>query len=179
LHVPFCSGAFHFVVQEPLLSGVTLAVCQQLDGLRGVFDKHGGRDTAVDQYSKFGLLLVVLIAQERGPWKLQHTVAPIACSLLVPVLSFGLGRRSPAFNWRSFLVGSMILALAIIFFARGLDEVNDYLRVNHALWHVCVGLSAYHLWASVPRHAALLFQSSRQEARKEDRKLSSLSLKLP
>jgi len=161
------------------LSGVTLAVCQKRDGLRDVFDNHGGRDTAVDQYSKFGLLLVVLIAQERGPWKLQHTVAPIACSLLVPVLSFGLGRRSPAFNWRSFLVGSGILALAIIFFARGLDEVNDYLRVNHALWHVCVGLSAYHLWASVPRHAALLFQSSRREARKEDRISSLLSLKLP
>mmetsp|Transcript_29042 Transcript_29042/g.69302 ORF Transcript_29042/g.69302 Transcript_29042/m.69302 type:complete len:245 (+) Transcript_29042:39-773(+) len=122
------------------------------------------RDVAKDQYTKFSFLALVLILQERGPWELKHTVWPIVLSLFVPLISHGSVRRRPDFNYRTFVTGLGILSLAFVFFAHGLDDNNDYLRFSHALWHVFVGVSAFYLWASVPRHAVLL---SRQEKEKE------------
>lgn len=72
-------------------------------------------------------------AQEAGPWRLSHTVVPIAV-FAAPLLVWrprlgGAGRA-----WTLAMIGS--LAVAVLAFAKGLDDERDYLRMWHGLWHV-------------------------------------------
>jgi predicted membrane channel-forming protein YqfA (hemolysin III family) len=43
--------------------------------------------------------------------------------------------------------GACFIVVAFFFFARGLDEDNDYLRLNHGLWHVFSSI-AFHFFLS-------------------------------
>ena len=36
--------------------------------------------------------------------------------------------------------------IGIIFFSRALDEFKDYLRINHGIWHLLIGLSSFNTW---------------------------------
>ena len=31
-------------------------------------------------------------------------------------------------------------------FIRGLDDLNDYIRIYHTLWHIFIGIAFYYLW---------------------------------
>ena len=31
-------------------------------------------------------------------------------------------------------------------FVRGLDDLNDYIRIYHTLWHLFIGIAFYYLW---------------------------------
>ena len=31
-------------------------------------------------------------------------------------------------------------------FIRGLDDLNDYIRIYHTLWHIFIGTAFYYLW---------------------------------
>ena len=37
------------------------------------------------------------------------------------------------------------MVISLIFFYKGLDDLNDYLRIWHSLWHVFIGLTSFHL----------------------------------
>jgi predicted membrane channel-forming protein YqfA (hemolysin III family) len=47
---------------------------------------------------------------------------------------------------KPFYIGLAFMAIALFFFVRGLDDDNDYLRFNHGLWHLFVGISFYFLY---------------------------------
>jgi predicted membrane channel-forming protein YqfA (hemolysin III family) len=49
----------------------------------------------------------------------------------------------PNYNKTMFNKGRIILAFAIFFFILGTDEMSDYLRFNHGMWHLCIGFSGY------------------------------------
>lgn len=49
----------------------------------------------------------------------------------------------PKYNRSMFNKGRIILLFAIFFFIMGTDEMSDYLRFNHGMWHFCIGLSGY------------------------------------
>ena len=102
------------------------------------------------ELSQFGLTLLV---QERAPWDLINTLAPIvlwsvAC-LLKHVAAYFIYGDVPNFDWRSFKIGWSIMLLASVFFALGLDDANDYLRLYHSAWHLCVTVASYWLWTIV------------------------------
>ena len=92
---------------------------------------------------------LTLFCQELGPWKIECTIIPILfcalCLLWNVCLIWPQLERRSHFNhlWRR---GFVLMALALIFFYRGLDEDNDYLRINHGLWHLCIGFSVYYYY---------------------------------
>ncbi len=48
---------------------------------------------------------------------------------------------------KSFHKGVAFLILSLVFFARGLDEDHDYLRISHGLWH-CFGATSFYFMFS-------------------------------
>mmetsp|Transcript_40461 Transcript_40461/g.63159 ORF Transcript_40461/g.63159 Transcript_40461/m.63159 type:complete len:88 (+) Transcript_40461:831-1094(+) len=72
--------------------------------------------------------------------------------LLCPLLF----RRKHEYNWRNFWIGLALMFVSFVFFARGLDDRNDYLRINHVIWHILIAASSFFLWRSVLRHLAKL-----------------------
>ena len=38
-----------------------------------------------------------------------------------------------------------LMCISLIFFYKGLDDLNDYLRIWHGLWHVFIGLTSFYL----------------------------------
>jgi hypothetical protein len=45
-------------------------------------------------------------------------------------------------------IGFILAVVAFYFFKQGLDEDNDYLRLNHGMWHLLIGLSSYFVVSS-------------------------------
>ncbi len=84
----------------------------------------------------------VIFCQEKAPWQVLYTVLPI---LLMATYSFVQLWRTPAryrprFNRKKLLGGLLFVLLGLIFFVRGLDDDNDYLKMNHGLWHSLAGI---------------------------------------
>lgn len=101
------------------------------------------------------------------------TVAPVVISSLVAVAAVWWHRRpsQPLFavrlghwEYRSYLG---LVAVALIFFALGLDEEKDYMRIYHGLWHFLAGLGGYLLSRANERGLAEIAASeSAAEARR-------------
>lgn len=78
------------------------------------------------------------------------TVLPIVAWTLALVVSYVVRGRRPRFN-RKIYIGLGLLTVAFAFFARGLDEDNDYLRLNHGLWHLFSSLAFYNFFHCLDR----------------------------
>jgi predicted membrane channel-forming protein YqfA (hemolysin III family) len=48
------------------------------------------------------------------------------------------GRLSKYVNYLALKKGIIYIIPAFFFFARGLNEHEDYLRINHGLWHIFI-----------------------------------------
>lgn len=102
-------------------------------------------------------LFLALIFQKKDPWDLSNTIIPIAIiSMMTLYQMFKLGLPKYYFNPLS--QGLVLLVLALAMFIKGLDDLNDYLRIYHSLWHVLIGLSTYYLW-QIQKHT--IFPMSR------------------
>lgn len=111
-------------------------------------------------------LVLTLWMQERGPWKLENTFIPIL--LAVPVGLFFLWKTPhlyrPQYSFFYFSMGWIITVIGVYFFVIGLDDKNDYLRINHGLWHTFASLAAYCFI-----NAKLPFEEIYQQAKKEEK----------
>lgn len=89
------------------------------------------------------LLCITLWFQERSPWAVSHTLIPILITCVIS-LSYAFFIRSsrPRYNGNA-AIGAVLLGIGFIFFALGLDDEHDWLRLYHGLWHSFAGLSAY------------------------------------
>eukprot|EP00386_Alphamonas_edax_P012234 GDKI01038287.1.p1 GENE.GDKI01038287.1~~GDKI01038287.1.p1 ORF type:complete len:261 (-),score=35.41 GDKI01038287.1:336-1118(-) len=89
---------------------------------------------------------VIVIAQIMKPWDVRYTIGPLLAAALFSLCHFiYLARKDkrPKFDtWQS-VMALLSLCGAIFFFIRGLDDHNDWLRLNHGMWHVFVSLFAY------------------------------------
>eukprot|EP00930_Biecheleria_cincta_P005788 TRINITY_DN106746_c0_g1_i1.p1 TRINITY_DN106746_c0_g1~~TRINITY_DN106746_c0_g1_i1.p1 ORF type:complete len:214 (+),score=25.30 TRINITY_DN106746_c0_g1_i1:94-735(+) len=94
---------------------------------------------------------IAVTAQLMSPWNIQFTVVPILIALVYVLISIAIARRLPVVDGRAGLKALAILAVAVFFFVKGLDEKKDWLRLYHGGWHVCVGpFFCYALVASRP-----------------------------
>ena len=111
---------------------------------------HYPRLRAFFELFQFGITLLI---QERAPWNLENTLIPILFWLIACVLKhigcYLIYGMTPNYQWRTFKIGWTIMLFASIFFALGLDDENDYLRIYHSAWHLCVTISSYWLWQIV------------------------------
>ena len=85
----------------------------------------------------------LLFIQQRGPWELINTVLPIVLDFLYAfILIFKYGK--PNYNKSTLQKACLFMLIALIFFYKGLDDLNDYLRIWHALWHFFVGITSFY-----------------------------------
>ena len=75
---------------------------------------------------------------------------PIIIYFAAFILKLTFGRR-PRFNSYFLKRGGGMLLIAIFFFIRGLDENQDYLRINHGMWHCLAGTSSFFIWQSIDK----------------------------
>ncbi len=126
------------------------------------FESH----TKTVELIKVLFLVLTLWMQERGPWKLQNTFIPILLS--VPVALFFLWKTPhwyrPQYSFFYFSMGWVITVIGVYFFVIGLDDKNDYLRMNHGLWHTFASLAAFCFL-----NAKLPFEDVYLQAKKEEK----------
>ena len=85
----------------------------------------------------------LLFIQQRGPWELINTVLPIVLDFLYAfILIFKYGK--PTYNKSTLQKACLFMLIALIFFYKGLDDLNDYLRIWHSLWHFFVGITSFY-----------------------------------
>ncbi|GAM23954.1 hypothetical protein SAMD00019534_071290, partial [Acytostelium subglobosum LB1] len=98
-------------------------------------------------------LVFTLYCQMRDPWNLLFTILPILLSVFLLVCTHIYKRRVPEWlKTRHFMYGVGTLLVAAFFFARGLDDENDYLRINHGIWHLLVGFAFWFIFQSRSKH---------------------------
>ncbi|KAN0011855.1 hypothetical protein ACTFIU_007426 [Dictyostelium citrinum] len=98
---------------------------------------------------RWTFLVMTLYCQERAPWQIEFTIIPIVSALILLIIRHSLRRKIP--DWiktKFFLYGFGFFGVAAFFFARGLDDNNDYLRINHGIWHFFIGISFYFIFLS-------------------------------
>ena len=85
----------------------------------------------------------LLFIQQRGPWELINTILPLIIDFS---FAFFLMIRygKPSFNKSTLQKSCLFMLISLIFFYKGLDDLNDYLRIWHALWHFFVGLTSFY-----------------------------------
>lgn len=101
------------------------------------------------QLNLFGLF-IVMIMQANHPWELYNTIYPIMFYTVLLMFKVLFIRRS-RLNTRYFLKGVFFMVFAVFFFARGLNDDNDVLRLSHGLWHLFGGISSFYLWQSIDK----------------------------
>ncbi|CAK4685150.1 hypothetical protein LEN26_011911 [Aphanomyces euteiches] len=98
------------------------------------------------QYGAFGH---ILIAQEKDPWNPVYTVAPILLSLGA-VVAVNFVRGMPNYDKTAFAQGFLAMFVAVLCFARGLDDATDPFRFFHGCWHACVSLAMNYFFRTLP-----------------------------
>jgi hypothetical protein len=100
-----------------------------------------------DEFVKWICMVVTLFCQEKGPWKIEYTIIPIVFATMIAIGRWILVPEiRPVIEKSKIWLGLFLTAVAIFFFVRGLDDDNDYMRINHMLWHlfIALALSAFH-----------------------------------
>ena len=90
--------------------------------------------------------IFILIIQKRGPWDLTNTIIPIIlCGIYViyHIIRYGF---PDYYNRTQLIKGIIFFGIGLVMFIRGLDDLNDYIRIYHTLWHLFIGIAFYYLW---------------------------------
>ncbi|EGC32626.1 hypothetical protein DICPUDRAFT_38112 [Dictyostelium purpureum] len=98
---------------------------------------------------RWTFLVFTLYCQERAPWEIIFTVIPIVSTLVLLIIRHVLKQKVPEWiKTKHFLYGIGFFFVAAFFFVRGLDDDNDYLRINHGIWHFFIGVAFYFIFLS-------------------------------
>jgi len=85
----------------------------------------------------------LLFIQQRGPWVLFNTIFPIVIDFLFSFLLIFLYGK-PIYNKSTLQKACLFMLISLFFFYKGLDDLNDYLRIWHALWHFFIGITSFY-----------------------------------
>ena len=121
-----------------------IAAIYCLNNLMLSFTKLGLNIHEIERMNYLSTLLIIII-QKRGPWDLTNTIMPIfICGLytIYHILRYGM----PKYYKYQLIRGSIFFGIGLIMFIRGLDDLNDYIRIYHTLWHLFIGVAFYYLW---------------------------------
>mmetsp|Transcript_13043 Transcript_13043/g.45590 ORF Transcript_13043/g.45590 Transcript_13043/m.45590 type:complete len:221 (-) Transcript_13043:15-677(-) len=88
------------------------------------------------------------IVQIKAPWEERWSFGPVLLAIAVLLAKCAYLRRWPVLDRSDARVGLVILAAALWFFVRGLDDATDYLRINHGMWHACIAAGNFYLFRS-------------------------------
>jgi hypothetical protein len=85
----------------------------------------------------------LLFIQQRGPWELINTILPLILDFSYAfflMIKYG----KPNYNKSTLYQACFFMLISLFFFYKGLDDLNDYLRIWHALWHFFVGITSFY-----------------------------------
>ncbi len=99
-------------------------------------------DCRVDRQLAYIGLFITLLMQTSHPWHLENTVVPILLYLGLFVAKI-LFVRKPRYNLYYLKRGIGLLGIAVFCFVKGLDDLNDYLRIWHGCWHMFGSISLF------------------------------------
>lgn len=104
-------------------------------------------DSSIDEHTRLNYIsiFIALIFQQRNPWDIVNTISPI-CLFILYCFWDWYKNGFPFCNRDALIYGSVYMVMAIAMFIQGLDDLNDYLRCYHSLWHLLIGLSTFYLW---------------------------------
>lgn len=98
------------------------------------------------------MLYVVFLLQEKSPWDIRYTIAPIVFSVVfTAVKRVAFNGGFPRMNWSRLQRGMALQCLAFVFFGFGLNEKQDPYRVFHGLWHTVCGIASWHNWQAIAK----------------------------
>ena len=84
----------------------------------------------------------LLFIQQRGPWELINTILPLILDFSYAFLLM-IKYGKPSYNKSTLQKACLFMIISLIFFYKGLDDLNDYLRIWHALWHFFIGITSF------------------------------------
>ena len=85
----------------------------------------------------------LLFIQQRGPWELINTILPLILDFSFSFfLMFKYGK--PKYNKKTIQQAFAFMLVSLFFFYKGLDDLNDYLRIWHAIWHFFIGITSFY-----------------------------------
>ncbi|KPA73125.1 hypothetical protein ABB37_10105 [Leptomonas pyrrhocoris] len=110
------------------------------------------QNTFVDTCCKCFCVFLTLVLQQKHPWDVRFTMAPIILFSVFPIVKYCfIERRLPPVNVRQLFLGIAFACVAIPFFILGLNDHADPYRVYHGGWHFFMGIGSFFLWVMV-RH---------------------------
>ena len=115
-----------------------------LNNLMLSFTKSGLNIEEIERKNYISTLFILLI-QKRGPWDLTNTIIPIFICGLFVIYDF-MKNGMPTYYKPQLIKGVIFFGIGLIMFIRGLDDLNDYIRIYHTLWHIFIGIAFYYLW---------------------------------
>jgi hypothetical protein len=90
--------------------------------------------------------IVALISQEADPWNINYSVMPIVGYgvLGLGLRLYNMNKVKVVYDWGNLGRSLFFTTIGLYFFAKGLDEFDDYLRFNHGMWHMLAGISSWY-----------------------------------
>ena len=122
-----------------------IAAIYCLNNLMLSFTKLGLNIEEIEKTNYLSTIFILLI-QKRGPWDLTNTIIPIIlCGIYViyHIIRYGF---PDYYNRTQLIKGIIFFGIGLVMFIRGLDDLNDYIRIYHTLWHLFIGIAFYYLW---------------------------------
>ena len=101
----------------------------------------------IDHIEKLNYIssLLIIIIQKRGPWDLINTILPVVICIIYAIYHM-IKNGVPKYYKPQLIKGGILFGIGLIMFIRGLDDLNDYIRIYHTLWHLFIGTAFYFLW---------------------------------
>jgi hypothetical protein len=87
---------------------------------------------------------ITMLFQRRNPWDITNTLMPIFIDYFIAILQI-IKYGMPEYNKKTLFQASIFICITSFFFFKGLDDLNDYLRIWHCLWHFGIGISSLYL----------------------------------
>ena len=85
----------------------------------------------------------LLFIQQRGPWEIINTILPLVIDFsfaLISIIIHGI----PYYNKSILKKACFFMCISLFLFYQGLDDLNDYLRLWHAIWHIFIGITSFY-----------------------------------
>lgn len=119
------------------------------------------------EFMRWASNAMVIFCQEKGPWNELYTILPI---LLVLIYCFyhlyrTPYRYKPRYNVKRLSYGLVFMIIGVVFFIRGLDDINDYLKINHGLWHSFAAIGSMFLFDGKQTSKRVIKLLAQREAR--------------
>lgn len=103
-----------------------------------------------EEFARWIILAFTLWCQEKSPWEVIYTIIPILVPMFIMIfVNIFNPKMRPNYQKKNLLKGTILLIIAIYFFIKGLDDENDWIRLNHGLWHTFGSFSFYYFKYSV------------------------------